>query len=182
MNPNYSTIKTPDAPKKSEAIKKATALKPPIDVAKELAVTLASTYAIYLKTQNYHWNVTGPLFGTLHRVFDEQYHELAESIDKIAERIRALGAFAPATFKQLEDLSYIDEDHDIPAAAESMIQNLAADHEKIAKHVLDSIAVCNNKNDPASADLLVKRIRSHEKYAWMLRSFLKNELTTRTSH
>ena len=166
MNPNYSTIKT----------SRNHVVKQPRNVTKELSCALANTYAIYLKTQNYHWNVTGSLFGTLHRLFDEQYHELADAIDTIAERIRAVGTFAPATFKQFEDLNEIAEDREVPTA-EAMLQNLAAGHEQIATRICDSIAVCNHNNDFASADLLIKRVGCHEKYAWMLRSFLKNQST-----
>ena len=172
MNPNYSTIKTSEKGSEKVVPAKESREKGHREIVKELSVALANTYTVYLKTQNYHWNVTGPLFGTLHRIFDEHYHELADAIDKIAERIRAIGSYAPATYRQFQEFTNIDEDRDTPAA-DMMLQNLVRDHESIVVTLRQSIRVADEVNDAATSDLLVKRINEHEKYAWMLKSFTK---------
>ncbi len=174
MNPTFSTTKSPD---KSKSTDKLGAVKQRQDVAKELSTILADTYTAYLKTQNYHWNITGPLFGTLHRIFDEQYHELADAIDKIAERIRAIGSYAPATYRQFQELSDVNEagsGTDIPEDI-IMAQNLAGVHDRIASKLRQSIRIAEQNQDVATADLLIKRCRTHDKYAWMLRSFQRGE-------
>ncbi len=130
---------------------------------------LADSYALYLKTQSYHWNVTGPMFTTLHTLFEVQYTELAAAIDEIAERIRALGAPAPGSFTQFMDLSTVAEDTSVPKATD-MIRNLVTDQQKVAASAKSVVRAAEEANDDASVDLGVRRIDLHEKNAWMLRS------------
>jgi len=141
-------------------------------VADELAHFLADTYAVYLKTQNFHWNVKGPLFFSLHKMFEEQYQELAAAVDEIAERIRALDCVTPASFSQFSKLSSIKEEN-IQIKAEEMIQKLLADHETMAKQSAHLLEKAQKAQDEATADLMVQRMTAHEKTAWMLRSSLK---------
>ncbi len=138
----------------------------------KLSTLLASSYALYLKTQNYHWNVTGPMFTTLHTLFETQYTELAQAVDEIAERIRALGARAPASYSEYAGLSRIDEDSTSPPAA-SMIEALAADQATIAAAASAVIHAASQADDYVTADLGTRRIDVHQKNAWMLRSHLE---------
>lgn len=140
-------------------------------VAKTLGNLLANTYVLYLKTQNFHWNVTGPMFQPLHILFEGQYTALAEAVDQIAERIRALGEFAPASLSQYLSLSLIEEAVDVPSA-DSMVAQLVEDHETIVRAMRDSFEVIDDANDEVTADLFVQRMTFHEKAAWMLRSIL----------
>ena len=133
---------------------------------------LADSYTVYLKTHSYHWNVTGPMFTTLHTLFETQYTELALAVDEIAERIRALGAFAPGSYSQFMERATVQEDATVPAATD-MIRNLVADHEAIANSARNVIKIANDAEDDASVDLGVRRIDVHEKSAWMLRSHLE---------
>ena len=142
------------------------------DVVEALSVLLASSYTAYLKTQNYHWNVTGPMFTTLHTLFEVQYTELAEAVDEIAERIRALGARAPASYSEYARLSGVEEDSTSPPAT-SMIEALAADQATIVAAARDIIHAASKIDDDATADLGTRRIDVHEKSAWMLRSHLE---------
>jgi starvation-inducible DNA-binding protein len=148
-----------------------------IDEADRLAIAdglsrlLADTYTLYLKTHNYHWNVTGPMFQTLHLMFETQYNELALAVDSIAERIRSLGAPAPGSYRQFTALSSIDEDEDVPDA-EEMIRRLVAGQEAVARTARSVFPVVEQAHDEATADLLTQRLQVHEKTAWMLRSLL----------
>jgi len=137
-----------------------------------LSALLASSYTLYLKTQNYHWNVTGPMFTALHILFETQYSELAIAIDEIAERIRALGEFAPGSLAAFAKLSSVEEESGRPAAKE-MIQILAADQELIATAARNVIKTAESAGDEASVDLGVRRLEVHQKNAWMLTSHLE---------
>jgi starvation-inducible DNA-binding protein len=139
-------------------------------VAEALNSVLADTYALYMKTHSFHWNVTGPQFHTLHTMFEEQYREMWTALDEIAERVRALGVFAPASGKQFAELSAIDSADTEPPAATAMVERLLSDHETLIKRARDGLAIAEEAGDAASADLLTVRIQSHEKTAWMLRS------------
>lgn len=141
------------------------------DIAQGLSRLLADTYTLYLKTHNYHWNVTGPMFTSLHVLFEEQYTELATAVDVIAERIRALGEFAPGSYQAFAKLTEIKEENEVPNA-EQMIQNLLDSHEIIIRHSRDLLQSDAIENDDVSADLLTQRMDFHEKTAWMLRSLL----------
>lgn|SRR5690554_5543138 len=140
-------------------------------IADGLSKLLADTYTLYLKTHNFHWNVTGPMFQTLHLMFETQYTELADAVDVIAERIRALGFPAPGTYKQYAELSSIKEDEGVPEAKE-MIRLLVEGQEAVIKCARSLFPVAERVNDEATADLLTQRIQLHEKTAWMLRSLL----------
>ena len=141
------------------------------DVVEALSVLLASSYTLYLKTHNYHWNVTGPMFQTLHLMFEEQYTELATAVDDLAERIRALGAYAPGSYAAYAKLSSIEESEDVPRAQE-MIQQLIHGHETVAKTARSVFPAAEEGSDEVTADLLTQRMTVHEKTAWMLRSLL----------
>lgn len=137
-----------------------------------LSTLLASSYTLYLKTHNYHWNVTGPMFTTLHTMFELQYTELALAVDEIAERIRSLDSFAPGSFTAFAKLSTVKEETGHPVATQ-MISNLVADQEAIADAARKVIAAAEAANDQASADLATRRLDIHQKNAWMLRSHLE---------
>ncbi len=137
-----------------------------------LETLLADTYTVYLKTHNYHWNVTGPMFTTLHTLFETQYTELALAVDEIAERIRALGAPAPGSYSRFVELASVKEDTGHPAA-QDMIRNLADDMDTIADSARAVVRAGDAAGDDASTDLGVRRIDVHEKNAWMLRSHLE---------
>lgn len=139
-------------------------------VAEALNATLADTYSVYMKTHAYHWNVTGAQFHTLHVMFEEQYREMWAALDEIAERVRALGVFAPTSGKQFADLSAIENADTSPPAAMTMVERLLADHETLIKRAREGLAIAEEAGDAASADLLTVRIQTHEKTAWMLRS------------
>ena len=141
------------------------------EIAGGLSRLLADTYTLYLKTHNYHWNVTGPMFQTLHLMFETQYNELALAVDQVAERIRSLGAPAPATYRQFAELSSVPEDDDQPAA-EEMIRRLVAGQETVARTARSVFPLVESAHDEATADLLTQRLQVHEKTAWMLRSLL----------
>lgn len=141
-------------------------------VIESLGVLLASSYTVYLKTHNYHWNVTGPMFTTLHTLFQTQYTELALAVDEIAERIRALGAFAPGSYSAFAKLSVVAEENGRPEARE-MIRILVADQEALASAARRVIEAAESVRDQASADLATRRLDVHEKNAWMLRSHLE---------
>lgn len=138
-------------------------------IADELSKILADTYTLYLKTQNFHWNVTGPLFYSLHLMFEKQYEELADAVDIIAERIRALGFHTPASFSEFNKLNRIKEAKGFLNANE-MIKELLHDHESITRACHDMIEIAQDSGDEGTADLLIERIREHDKTAWMLRS------------
>ena len=140
-------------------------------VAQVLGKTLADTYALYLKTQFFHWNVKGPDFEALHAAFNRQYEELAEAVDEIAERIRALGFAAPGSFSEFARLTSVPEEKDVPSAPR-MVRSLLEGHETVARVLQEGIETAEQQNDPGTADLLTQRLQSHEKTAWMLRSTL----------
>lgn len=142
------------------------------EIAVGLKKLLADSYTLYLKTHNYHWNVTGPMFQTLHLMFMEQYTELWNSIDTIAERIRTLGHFAPGTYREYANLSSIKEDESVPKAVD-MIRNLVEGHGQTIKTAREIINPANTANDEATLDLVTQRLTVHEKTAWMLRSLLE---------
>lgn len=142
------------------------------DIANGLSKLLADTYTLYLKTHNFHWNVTGPMFQTLHLMFETQYTELALAVDLIAERIRSLGIYAPGTYKQFAALSSIKEEDGIPKA-QDMIRLLVEGQEAVVRTARSLYEVVEKANDEATADLLTQRIQLHEKTAWMLRSLLE---------
>ncbi len=137
-----------------------------------LSRLLADTYTLYLKTHNFHWNVTGPMFSTLHLMFETQYTELALAVDIIAERIRALGHYAPGTYKEFAKLSSIPEADGVPAA-QDMIRQLVEAQEAVIRTARALFPAVEIANDEASADLLTQRMQLHEKTAWMLRSLLE---------
>ncbi|MFW6153978.1 MAG: Dps family protein [Planctomycetota bacterium] len=141
-------------------------------VIEALSALLANSYTLYVKTHNYHWNVTGPMFSSLHALFEMQYTELATAVDEIAERIRALGAFAPGSFTAFEAMSAVSEDTGHPTA-EQMIGHLADDNETLAAAAQRTFEAAEQAGDSATADLATERIQVHQKNAWMLRSHLR---------
>ena len=142
------------------------------EIASGLSRLLADSYTLYLKTHNFHWNVTGPLFSTLHTLFEQQYTELAAAVDEIAERIRALGVIAPGSYRQFSELSTIQEETGNPSA-EDMIRQLVEGQEAVVKTARSVFPVVEKANDEPTADLLTQRMQLHEKNAWMLRSLLE---------
>jgi len=142
------------------------------EIALGLSRLLADSYTLYLKTHNFHWNVTGPMFQTLHLMFETQYTELALAVDLIAERIRSLGFPAPGTYKQYAELSSIKEEQGIPKA-QDMIRILVEGQEAVVRTARSLYPVLEKASDEATADLLTQRIQLHEKTAWMLRSLLE---------
>jgi starvation-inducible DNA-binding protein len=141
-------------------------------IAEGLSRLLADTYTLYLKTHNFHWNVTGPMFQTLHLMFETQYNELALAVDLIAERIRALGYPAPGTYAEYSKLSSIKEEAGVPKA-EDMIRQLVAGQEAVVRTARSIFPTVEKANDEPTADLLTQRMQIHEKTAWMLRSLLE---------
>jgi starvation-inducible DNA-binding protein len=143
-------------------------------IGEALGEFLADTYTLYLKTHFYHWNVTGPMFQTLHLMFETQYNELWTATDVIAERIRSLGLFAPGSYKSFKDLTSIEDDTGVPTARK-MIENLTRGHETVAKTARRVFPLAEKAGDEATVDLLTQRIQLHEKTAWMLRSLLEDQ-------
>jgi starvation-inducible DNA-binding protein len=141
------------------------------EIAAGLSRLLADSYTLYLKTHNYHWNVTGPLFNTLHLMFEQQYTELATAVDEIAERIRALGEPAPGSYKAFAALTNIEEEDQVPDA-EEMIRQLVIGQETVVRTARELFPLVDEAGDEPSADLLTQRMQVHEKTAWMLRSML----------
>ena len=141
-------------------------------IAEGLSCLLADSYTLYIKTHNFHWNVTGPMFQTLHTLFMTQYTELWNALDAIAERIRALGYPAPGSYKQFVQLSSINEEEGVPKAKE-MIHQLVLGQEAVARTARKVFTLVDAANDQPSADLLTQRMEVHEKNAWMLRSLLE---------
>jgi starvation-inducible DNA-binding protein len=141
-------------------------------VVQALSRLLADTYTLYLKTHNYHWNVTGPMFNTLHTLFETEYTEYALAVDEIAERIRAIGARAPGSYSEFAELASVKEDRGSPPAME-MIRNLLADQETTVASARKAVESAEAAGDQATADLGVRRIEIHQKNAWMLRSHLE---------
>jgi starvation-inducible DNA-binding protein len=142
------------------------------EVADELAHLLAESYTLYLKTHNFHWNVTGPMFHSLHLLFEEQYTELATAVDTIAERIRALGPKAPGSYSEFAKLSDVQEAKGEPDA-EAMLTELAGDHRTVAERANKIMKLAGKHEDEGTAALASARIEVHEKAAWMLSAHLK---------
>jgi starvation-inducible DNA-binding protein len=140
-------------------------------VAEGLSRMLADSYTLYLQTHKFHWNVTGPMFQTLHLMFETQYNELALAVDLIAERIRALGYFAPGSYAEFAKLASIREVEGVPRA-EEMIRLLVSGQEAVVRTARTVFPVAEEAGDQATADLLTQRMQLHEKTAWMLRSLL----------
>ena len=140
-------------------------------IAEGLSRLLADTYTVYLKTHNFHWNVTGPMFNTLHLMFEAQYTELALAVDEIAERIRALGVPAPGSYAQFGALTRIREETGVPTA-EEMIAQLVKDQEAIVRTARDVFPIAEGAKDEPTADLVTQRMQIHEKTAWMLRAMI----------
>ena len=141
-------------------------------IAEGLSHLLADSFTLYLKTHNFHWNVTGPMFNTLHVMFMEQYTELWNALDMIAERIRALGVVAPGSFKEFAKLTVIKESEGTLSATE-MIEQLVAGQEAVTKTARSMFPIVDKAGDEPTADLLTQRMQIHEKNAWMLRSLLE---------
>jgi starvation-inducible DNA-binding protein len=142
-----------------------------IQIAKGLSALLADSYMLYIKTHNFHWNVEGPMFNTLHTMFMAQYTELWNALDVIAERIRALGQYAPGSYKVFSELTSIKESTKVPKAT-AMIEELLAGHEIVAQTARAVLPAAEEANDQATLDVLTQRLNVHEKTAWMLRSLL----------
>ncbi|MBM3596895.1 MAG: DNA starvation/stationary phase protection protein [Alphaproteobacteria bacterium] len=141
-------------------------------IADGLSRLLADSYTLYLKTHSYHWNVTGPMFNTLHLMFMEQYNELALAVDLVAERIRALGHPAPGSYAQYGKLTSIKESTSVPGATD-MLRELVKGHETVARTARDVFPAAEKAGDEATCDLLTQRLQLHEKTAWMLRAMLE---------
>jgi starvation-inducible DNA-binding protein len=142
------------------------------EIANGLSRVLADTYTLYLKTHNFHWNVTGPMFQALHVMFETQYNDLALAVDSVAERIRALGFPAPGTYSQFLQLSSIKDENGVPNA-QDMIRRLVEGHETVARTARQVFKVAESVSDQPTCDLLTQRMQVHEKTAWMLRSLLE---------
>jgi starvation-inducible DNA-binding protein len=140
-------------------------------IAEGVSKVLADTYTLYLKTHNYHWNVTGPMFNTLHLMFEAQYNELWLAADLLAERIRSLGVIAPGSYAEFANLTVIAEAEGVPDA-EAMIADLVHGHEAVTRTTRSVFAAADAAHDESTADLLTQRLQIHEKTAWMLRSML----------
>jgi len=143
------------------------------EIAGGLSRLLADTYTLYLKTHNFHWNVTGPMFQTLHLMFETQYNELALAVDLIAERIRALGFPAPGTYQEFAKLTHIKEASGVPSAHQ-MIQQLVEGQETVIRTARELLPLTEKVHDMPSNDLVTQRMEIHEKTAWMLRSLLED--------
>lgn len=143
------------------------------EIARGLSRVLADTYTLYLETHNFHWNVTGPMFQTLHTMFETQYNELWLAVDLIAERIRALGFPAPGTYRQFRELSKVPEIDGVPKA-QDMVRLLVEGHETVARTARDVFRAAESESDQPTCDLLTQRMQVHEKTAWMLRSLLED--------
>ncbi len=137
----------------------------------ELSKLLASTYTIYLQTQNYHWNVVDKNFYMLHSFFEDQYKQLTEALDEIAERLRMLGKYAPAKFSEFLKLATISE-NEKPKDSKNMIMVLLKNHETIIAEIRNSLEILEDSKDVGTIDLFIERLRAHEKMSWMLRSHL----------
>ena len=148
------------------------AITAPTTVVQALNQLLAETYVVYLKTQNFHWNVIGPMFYSYHLLFESQYKELSGAVDELAERIRALGSFAPGSFVAYEKLSKIKEETNLPKALH-MISLLCDNNKMIIETIKKALPVAEAAGDESTADLLIKRLGVHEKSVWMLESHLE---------
>lgn len=143
-------------------------------IAKGLSRLLADTYTLYLTTHNFHWNVTGPMFNTLHLMFMTQYTELWAAVDPVAERIRSLGHPAPGSYAQFSKLASIPDVPVVPPKALEMVRILVQGHEAVARTARELFPLADKANDEPTADLLTQRLTVHEQTAWMLRSLLED--------
>ena len=143
------------------------------DSAEVLSRVLADTYILYLKTHSYHWNVEGPMFPSLHDMFEKQYRNLWSALDDIAERIRALGEYAPGTHAAFKALATVEDGEGLPDA-KAMVFELVADNEIVARTLRSAISTTQSVGDEASADLMIDRLSIHEKQIWMMKSTLKH--------
>jgi len=141
-------------------------------IAKSLSRLLADTYVVYLKTHNFHWNVEGPMFQTLHQMFMDQYTEAWNAVDLVAERIRSLGHYAPGTYREYLELSSVKETPGVPKAGQ-MVKLLIEGQEAVVKTAREALPLAEQADDQPTLDLLTQRMQVHEKNAWMLRSLLK---------
>lgn len=142
-------------------------------IAEGLSRLLADTYTLYLTTHNFHWNVTGPMFNTLHLMFMAQYTELWTAVDPVAERIRSLGHFAPGSYAQFSKLASVPDAPATPPKALEMVRILVSGHEAVARTARELFPLADDAGDQPTADLLTQRLTVHEKTAWMLRSLLE---------
>ena len=142
-------------------------------IAKGLSHLLADTYTLYLTTHNFHWNVTGPMFNTLHQMFMVQYTELWAAVDPVAERIRSLGHAAPGSYAQFSQLASVPDAPAMPPKALEMVRILVQGHEAVARTARELFPMADKANDQPTADLLTQRLTVHEQTAWMLRSLLE---------
>ncbi|MEJ6004750.1 Dps family protein [Paucibacter sp. AS339] len=142
-------------------------------IAAGLNKLLANTYTLYLTTHNFHWNVTGPMFNTLHQMFMLQYTELWNAVDPIAERVRALGHFAQGSYSQMSRLTTLDDVPEAPPKAMQMVKILVQGHEAVARSARELFPLVERAADEPTADLLTQRLTVHEQTAWMLRSLLE---------
>jgi len=143
-------------------------------IGEALSIVLADTFTLYLKTHNFHWNVVGPQFHTLHLIFEEQYNELWLAGDAIAQRIRAIGIRAPGSYREFSKLTYLREAEGVVSATE-MVAELLGDHETSARTVRRALSFARGAVDAPTEDLLTQRLIAHERAAWMLRSMLAEE-------
>lgn len=141
-------------------------------LAARLAAATADTYILLAKTQGYHWNVAGPLFVSIHELTEEQYQDLFEAADELAERIRALGEPSPGSYKRFAELSAVEEDDGSPKSAKQMVEALAHDNELVARRLKAASDVAEELGDKVSEDMLIERMQVHEQNAWMLRAIL----------
>jgi starvation-inducible DNA-binding protein len=142
-------------------------------IAERLSQALANSYALQLKTQYYHWNVTGPQFIALHKLLEEHYKDLQNAVDEIAERIRSLGHFTPGTFREFLETAVIKEDKSLPKSWDAMVKNLVDGHETLSRFFREAIPYVQELGDEATGDLCIRRQGDHEKTAWMLRAHLE---------
>lgn len=140
-----------------------------VEIADGLAKLLADTYTLYVQTQGYHWNVTGPTFPALHQMFEEQYIELREAADLVAERVRTVGERSPGSFAEFLELATV-KDNQAASAATQMVKDLVDGHETIVRLARPLVEIAEKAGDVATADLVTERIREHERTAWMLRA------------
>ena len=143
-------------------------------IAAGLSRLLADTYTLYLNTHNFHWNVTGPMFNTLHQMFMTQYTELWNAVDPIAERIRSLGHVAPGSYAQFGSLASVPDAPAVPPKALAMVRVLVEGHEAVARTARGIFPLADKAGDEPTADLLTQRLTVHEQTAWMLRSLLED--------
>ncbi|MEZ4870643.1 MAG: Dps family protein [Bdellovibrionales bacterium] len=143
-----------------------------VEIANGMSRLLADSYTLYLKTHKYHWNVTGPMFQTLHLMFEQQYTDLALAVDVIAERIRVLGVKAPGSYSEFAELSRVKDDTSSDTQDKEMIKNLLFDHEQVTRTAKEILPLLEGANDEGTNSLLGARIEYHEKTAWMLKSLI----------